>query len=171
MKITYFFISILLLASCGAENSTKKDGKLVSTVVANDENEAELKKELSAVEKEEQERLVNEASALTTMEFDKLEHDFGKVKEDSDNKTVFYVKNTGEKPLIIEGVSASCGCTTPSKPEQPIQPGKKDKIEVVFHPKIGQLKEQNKTVTVTANTDPKMVVLNVKAFVEEKNNK
>lgn len=168
MKITYFFISILLLASCGSENSSKTDGKLISTVVANDENEAELKKELSEVEKEEKERLQNEASNLTTMSFDRIEHDFGKVKVDTDNKTVFYVTNTGKKPLIIEGVSASCGCTTPTKPEQAIQPGKKDKIEVVFHPKPGQLKEQNKTVTVTANTDPKMVVLNVKAFVEEK---
>lgn len=168
MKITYFFISILLLASCGSENSSKKEGKLVSTVVANDENEAELKKELSEVEKEEKERLENEASNITSMSFDKMEHDFGKVKADTDNKTVFYVTNTGKKPLIIEGVSASCGCTTPTKPEQAIQPGKRDKIEVVFHPKPGQLKEQIKTVTVTANTDPKMVVLNVKAFVEEK---
>lgn len=168
MKITYFFISILLLANCGSENSSKKEGKLVSTVVANDENEAELKKELSEVEKEEKERLENEASNITSMSFDKMEHDFGKVKVDTDNKTVFYVTNTGKKPLIIEGVSASCGCTTPTKPEQAIQPGKKDKIEVVFHPKPGQLKEQSKTVTVTANTDPKMVVLNVKAFVEEK---
>ena len=158
----------MLLASCGSENSSKKEGKLVSTVVANEENEAELKKELSEVEKEEKERLESEASNITTMSFDKMEHDFGKVKADTDNKTVFYVTNTGKKPLIIEGVSASCGCTTPTKPENAIQPGKKDKIEVVFHPKPGQLKEQNKTVTVTANTDPKMVVLNVKAFVEEK---
>jgi hypothetical protein len=168
MKITYFLVSIILLASCGSDNSSKKKGKLVSTVVANDENEAELKKELSEVEKEEKERLESEANNITTMSFDKLEHDFGKVKADTDNKTVFYVTNTGKKPLIIEGVSASCGCTTPTKPEQAIQPGKKDKIEVVFHPKPGQLKEQSKTVTVTANTDPKMVVLNIKAFVEEK---
>jgi hypothetical protein len=168
MKIIYFFISILLFVSCGADNSSKKEGKLVSTVVANEENEAELKKELSEVEKEEKERLESEASNITSMSFDKIEHDFGKVKVDTDNKTIFYVTNTGKKPLIIEGVSASCGCTTPTKPEQAIQPGKKDKIEVVFHPKPGQLKEQSKTVTVTANTDPKMVVLNIKAFVEEK---
>jgi hypothetical protein len=168
MKIIYFFISILLFISCGADNSSKKEGKLVSTVVANEENEAELKKELSEVEKEEKERLESEASNITSMSFDKIEHDFGKVKVDTDNKTIFYVTNTGKKPLIIEGVSASCGCTTPTKPEQAIQPGKKDKIEVVFHPKPGQLKEQSKTVTVTANTDPKMVVLNIKAFVEEK---
>ncbi len=166
MKINFIFI--LLLVSCNSDNFTKNDGKLVSTVVANEENEAELKNELTEVEKEEKERLEKEASNITSMSFDKMEYDFGKVKVDTDNKTVFYVTNTGKKPLIIEGVSASCGCTTPTKPEQAIQPGKRDKIEVVFHPKPGQLKEQSKTVTVTANTDPKMVVLNVKAFVEEK---
>ena len=167
MKITYFLISMLIIASCGTKESAKTSGELTSTVVATEENEEELKKEFSAVEKEEQELLENEGASVTTMEFDKLIHDFGKVKEDTDNKTVFYVTNTGKKPLIIEGVSASCGCTTPTKPEKPILPGKKDKIEVVFHPKPGQLNEQNKTVTVTANTSPKMVVLNVKAFVEE----
>ena len=67
MKIIYFFISILLFVSCGTENSSKKDGKLVSTVVANEENEAELKKELSEVEKEEKERLESEASNISVV--------------------------------------------------------------------------------------------------------
>jgi hypothetical protein len=88
------------------------------------------------------------------------------IEEESENQTVFYVTNTGKKPLVIDNVSASCGWTTPTKPEQPIMPGKKDKIEVVFHPKPGQLNEQEKTVTVVANTEPKMVVLKIKAFVE-----
>jgi len=47
-------------------------------------------------------------------------------------------------------------------------PGKSDKIEVVFHPKEGQLKQQNKTVRVVANTNPSELVLNIGAFVEEK---
>jgi hypothetical protein len=69
---------------------------------------------------------------------------------------------------VIEKVSASCGCTTPSKPEKPIQPGKSDEITVVFHPKVNQLGQQNKTVTVIANTDPKMEVLNISAMVVKK---
>ena len=105
---------------------------------------------------------------LTSLKFDKMEHDFGKVKEDTDNKTFFTVTNTGQNPLVIESVKASCGCTTPSKPEKPIAPGKSDKIEVVFHPKEGQLKQQNKTVRVVANTTPSEMVLNVGAFVEKK---
>ena len=105
---------------------------------------------------------------LTSLKFDKMKHDFGKVKEDTDNKTFFTVTNTGQNPLVIESVKASCGCTTPSKPEKPIEPGKSDKIEVVFHPKVGQLEQQNKTIRVVANTVPSETILNVGAFVEKK---
>lgn len=90
------------------------------------------------------------------------------MKEESDNKTVFRVTNTGKFPLIIDAVKASCGCTTPSKPTEPIAPGKSDKIEVVFHPNVGQLNKQSKTVRVTANTEPKETVLKISAFVEKK---
>ena len=104
----------------------------------------------------------------TTLKFNKLSHDFGTVKEETDNKTVFTVTNTGKFPLIIDDVKASCGCTTPSKPTQPIAPGKSDKIEVVFHPNEGQLNNQSKTVRVTANTEPKVTKLEISAFVEKK---
>ncbi len=104
----------------------------------------------------------------TTLKFDKLSHDFGTVKEESDNKTIFTVTNTGKFPLIIDDVKASCGCTTPSKPTKPIAPGKSDKIEVVFHPNQGQLNNQSKTVRVMANTNPKETMLKISAFVEKK---
>ena len=87
---------------------------------------------------------------------------------DKQSEKFFTVTNTGQNPLVIESVKASCGCTTPSKPEKPIAPGKSDKIEVVFHPKVGQLKQQNKTIRVVANTVPSETVLNVGAFVEKK---
>jgi archaellum component FlaG (FlaF/FlaG flagellin family) len=160
MKILYFLLSVLfLVTSCSNEDTSKKE--VVSSIVDEDQSEEDLKAQ------SEEEKILKEASEnLTTMSFDKLEHNFGKIEEESENQTVFYVTNTGKKPLVIDNVSASCGCTTPTKPEQPIMPGKKDKIEVVFHPKPGQLNEQEKTVTVVANTDPKMVVLKIKAFVE-----
>ena len=104
----------------------------------------------------------------TTLKFDKLSHDFGTVKEESDNKTIFTVTNTGKFPLIIDDVKASCGCTTPSKPTKPIAPGRSDKIEVVFHPNQGQLNNQSKTVRVMANTNPKETMLKISAFVEKK---
>ena len=105
---------------------------------------------------------------VTSLKFDKMKHDFGKIKEDTDNKTVFKVTNTGKFPLVINDVKASCGCTTPSKPTDPIAPGKSDEIEVVFHPKVGQLNKQSKSIRVMANTETKEHVLNISAFVEKK---
>ena len=104
---------------------------------------------------------------LTTMEFNKMSHDFGKIKADTDNNTTFIVTNTGSNPLVIDGVKPSCGCTTSQKPKNPIMPGESDEIKVVFHPKENQLEDQKKTVRVTANTTPDLVVLNLKAFVEK----
>lgn len=168
MKRKFIFPFLLLIVSCSDLSSNKTNGEISSKIEADPSSESKLQKELEDVDKEEQQRLKELEASKTTMTFDRMKHDFGKVFEDSENRTTFIVKNTGKKPLMIESVSASCGCTTPSKPEKPIAPGKSDKIEVVFHPKVGQLNEQTKTVTVTANTDPSLSVLTITAFVNPK---
>jgi hypothetical protein len=161
MKIIYFTISFLLIASCTNNNSIQveqKEGDVVSSI-SSGQTEEEIKKELAEIE--------SERGSITTLSFNEIEHDYGTVKANSDNKTEFIVTNTGDKPLIIEKVDASCGCTTPKKPEKPILPGQSDVIEVIFHPKEGQLNEQKKTITVTANTEPRLTLLTIKAFVEK----
>ena len=162
---------ILLLVACSESTNdkiTSQDGEVISAISANNEaSEKELKEELKEIEEEENKRIAEEKAMSTTLEFDKLKHDYGDVKPDSDNKTVFTVTNTGSKPLVIENVSASCGCTTPIKPEKPIAPGESDVIEVIFHPKPSQLNEIKKTVTVTANTMEKIHLLESRAFVKE----
>ena len=150
---------VLGLTSCSEDKPTNSN--IESSIVSNEENDKALKKELSEVEKEEQKALASN----TSMSFDKLDHDFGTIKEGSTNKVLFKVTNTGKRPLVISDVSASCGCTTPKKPEYPIAPGKSDVIEVVFHPTALQAKEQTKKITVQANTDPEMTVLTIHAYV------
>jgi hypothetical protein len=168
MKNVFFGTIVLILLACSNGNQSKSKGEISSKIEADPGSEGKLKKELEQIEKEEQERLKELEASLTTMSFDRIKHDFGSVFEDSDNHTTFTVKNTGKNPLNIKSVSASCGCTTPSKPEKPIAPGKSDKIEVIFHPKPGQLNDQTKTVTVIANTEPTMSVLTITAFVNPK---
>ena len=113
----------------------------------------------------------NKASAIdntpkTTMTFGNYEHDFGNVMQDSENKHVFKFTNTGNEPLIIDNAKGSCGCTVPNYPKEPIPPGGTGEIEVVYKP--GKQKaQQNKTVTVTANTEPTNTILKIKAMVEE----
>ncbi len=160
-KIYIFGLTALLAFSCSSSDE-KKDGEVVSTLAADGQSEEELKKTLEKFEEEE--RILK--SSFTTLKFDKLRHDYGNVKPDSDNLCKFKVTNTGQNPLIIEDVSASCGCTTPHKPEKPIAPGQSDYIEVGFHPKPGQVNEIIKTVTVTANTEPKISEISIRAFVK-----
>lgn len=102
----------------------------------------------------------------TSMSFARYEHNYGNVAPESTNKTSFVFTNTGKEPLIISGATGSCGCTVPNYPKEPILPGKTGKIDVEFKPSKGQTGVQEKTVTVTANTEPAQTILKIKADVK-----
>jgi hypothetical protein len=102
----------------------------------------------------------------TTITFGEFEHDFGNIKQDSENKKVFTFTNTGTEPLIIEAANGSCGCTVPNYPKAPIPPGGTGEIEVEYKPGK-QENAQTKTVTVIANTEPKETTLRIKANVQK----
>ena len=166
MKTQFILLSTLLIGFSACQDAkTTETASEQQSIVATDENTKELQESLKDVAAEE-ERLAAEAAAnMTTMSFKELSHDFGTVMEDTKHLYNFVVTNTGKKPLYIQNVKASCGCTTPKKPEKAIAPGKSDIIAVEFHPKVGQLGRQDKTVTVIANTKPEMVILNIGAMV------
>ena len=74
------------------------------------------------------------ASAQAEIKFEKLTHDFGSFSEASPVVTcTFNFTNTGDKPLVINQAVASCGCTVPDYPKDPIQPGKKGSIKVTYN--------------------------------------
>ena len=75
-------------------------------------------------------------ASAQTITFDKTTFDYGTVKNGSDGERTFTVTNTGDKPLIISKVQASCGCTTPKYDQAPILPGKSAKIQVGYNTKI-----------------------------------
>ena len=76
--------------------------------------------------------------------------DYGTIPANSDGKREFVFVNNGTKPLIIESTQGSCGCTVPSKPEKPIQPGERGVIGVKYDTsRAGQ--PFTKTVTVKSN--------------------
>ena len=75
--------------------------------------------------------------------------DFGQVYQGVDSgMRVFEFKNTGNEPLIINNVQATCGCTVPSKPDSPILPGNSGKIEVRYNMNPGIF---TKSVIVDSN--------------------
>ena len=93
------------------------------------------------------------------------EHDFGTFKEEAGRQTfIFVVSNTGNAPLVIQNIVASCGCTTPEWTKDPIQPGAKGKIAAIYDP-AGRPGQFNKTLSVYTNSDPNIVVLTIKGEV------
>ena len=60
-------------------------------------------------------------------------YDFGKIKQGEPVTYAFEIKNIGNKPLVVENSWASCGCTTPEKITEPIQPGASAKLKVQYN--------------------------------------
>ncbi|HEX8060496.1 MAG TPA: DUF1573 domain-containing protein [Cyclobacteriaceae bacterium] len=104
---------------------------------------------------------------LPSFKFERLEYDFGQIREGDKVAYTYKFQNTGQAPLIVQGVQPSCGCTAPDWSKEAIPVGGTGFVKVEFdsHGKQGI---QNKTVTVTANTWPKSMVLRFKAQVNPK---
>lgn len=101
-------------------------------------------------------------------EFAQEDHDFGSIKEGDVVNHVFKFTNSGEVPLIISSATASCGCTVPQWPKEPVPVGGTGEIHVSFNSK-NKPGIQNKTITITANTNPKTTRLKIKANVSPSN--
>ena len=74
--------------------------------------------------------------------------DYGMVSKNDNGARDFIFTNTGNEPLIITNVLSTCGCTVPTKPTEPIMPGKKGKITVKYNMALGPIR---KTLTVESN--------------------
>lgn len=60
-------------------------------------------------------------------------HDFGAIPQGKPVTYAFVVTNTGTEPLILENVSASCGCTTPQWSKEPVPVGGKTNVTVGYN--------------------------------------
>lgn len=99
------------------------------------------------------------------MTFSGKEYNFGTIRESDGVVTHdFMFTNTGKVPLIINDVKASCGCTSPQWPEEPVLPGAVGNIRVSFDPKV-RPGAFNKTVQVISNADIPSVTLIINGVV------
>ncbi|MEN9885090.1 MAG: hypothetical protein RLZZ420_2307 [Bacteroidota bacterium] len=71
--------------------------------------------------------------AEDVVKFKEVRHNFGKIKQGVPVTYDFEFLNVGNEPVIIETATASCGCTTPTWPQQPVMKTKGDKIKAGFN--------------------------------------
>lgn len=106
----------------------------------------------------------SESGAEITFETEVI--DYGTISQNADGVRMFKFTNTGTAPLIISDAKGSCGCTVPSWPKQPINPGESGEIKVKYA--TNRLGPINKSVTVSTNTSTPSTVLRIKGNVIEK---
>jgi len=97
------------------------------------------------------------------IEFEKEVIDYGKVEHNSDGVRYFKFKNTGDAPLVISKVKGSCGCTVPTKPDEPVMPGEESEIKVKYA--TDRMGRFSKTVTITSNATEVPKVVRIKGEV------
>lgn len=82
--------------------------------------------------------------------FEEKSKDFGDITQGDKVSHTFTLTNSGASPLIISNVAATCGCTVPKWPKEPIAPGAKAEIQVSFN-SAGKMGKQNSVVRIYSN--------------------
>lgn len=135
--------SLLLLSCGGGKNNTVSTDLVSNSQTANGEI----------------------SDKVAGFKFTETVYDFGEAIEGQVIEHVYHFKNTGENDLIIFDAKGSCGCTVPEYPKAPIKPGSEGEIRVKFDTN-GKKERQEKTVTLTANTQPNITTLTIKGYVK-----
>ncbi len=101
------------------------------------------------------------------MNFKEETFDFGNIDEGTQAIHEFEFTNTGNQPIEISKVEASCGCTSPTFTKEAVMPGKKGKIKASFDSN-GRPGMFLKSLTVKNNTQKPNLLLYIKGFVKGK---
>ncbi|MEO8583249.1 MAG: DUF1573 domain-containing protein [Flavitalea sp.] len=105
------------------------------------------------------------------VKFKETTFDFGKIKQGVPVTHEFPFTNVGEKPVVVESATASCGCTTPAWPQAPVAKGQNDKITAGFNAAAPGAFTKQITVKIAGadlpvNITIKGEVLNADAFAK-----
>lgn len=88
---------------------------------------------------------------------------YGKIKQHTNGKKVFTFTNIGKSPLIIKDIKTSCDCAIPKKLTDPIMPGEKGTIVVVYDTsKLGGFTKQ---ITIFSNAKNRRKRIRIKGFI------
>lgn len=101
--------------------------------------------------------------------FEETEKNFGDISQGSKVEHTFKFTNTGTEVLKISNVAATCGCTVPKWPKEPIAPGKSAEIKVTFN-SAGKMGKQRSIVRIYSNaSEPIEKVALISNVIKESN--
>lgn len=144
-RILLILLPLFLLASCG--DSTNSDA--VGTDIIQSPGSLNGKENRKQPE----------------ISFEQTEYNTGKISQGEVRAYSYKFTNTGNAPLIISEVSASCGCTVARDfPKGKIKPGEGGAINVEFD-SDGKWGEQVVTVNVTTNAVPALTQLLIRTDI------
>ena len=103
--------------------------------------------------------LVTFAAGEANIKFEKTSHNFGSFPESEKVTCVFKFTNTGDNLLVIHQAIASCGCTVPQYPKQPIKPGESGEIKVTYDGSGKFPGHFKKSITLRTNAKQEIVRL------------
>lgn len=107
------------------------------------------------------------AQAQPELKFTATTHDFGVITEKGGKvKHRFEFTNTGDEPLVISNVQASCGCTTPEWTKTPVPPKGKGYVDAQYDP-LNRPGSFNKSLTINSNAFPSTATLFIKGEVKQ----
>jgi Protein of unknown function (DUF1573) len=92
------------------------------------------------------------------------EYDFGTVVEGPAITHDFKFTNNGKEPLVLSNVRASCGCTVPTWPKEPVLPSKQAAISATYNTQ-GRVGPFTKTITVESNASEPSKVVTIRGTV------
>lgn len=150
-----FVLAVAAISFGACQNSTKSDNTADNTVQTTTEGNTDSNVVASA-----------DAAVIS---FESENHDFGKITQGEKVAYSYKFKNVGKSPLIILNATATCGCTIPEVPKDPIKPGANGEIKVVFN-SDGKSGIQDKVITVTSNAQPGTASLHLTGEIKEQSN-
>jgi len=119
---------------------------------------------LKIIQGEEVEQKDESKVIRTKVDIGKTSVSLGNFDWEKEQKTTFVLKNTGNKPLVVEYVNTSCGCTSVDYSKEPVQPGEEMVLNVIYkaeHPEYF-----DKTITVYCNVETSPIVLRITGNAE-----
>jgi hypothetical protein len=167
MRQIFLLLAIAVLFSCNQQSNTTDSGTGNETNTSanagsqgsNDVSTDMIQNPSTA------ENPTAEPAAYPIITFKNDFYDFGDMLEGQVVETTFEFKNTGKADLLINRCDATCGCTVPDWPKDPIKPGETGKIKVKFD-SAGKSGVNNKIVTVVANIKGGSTELKFRANVQ-----